>query len=335
MVRRGEVIKMAAIGVVVAVLVTLVAVLIPWLPTSASEQMDRITFVYWFGTIICIGIFALVLAVLVYSVWSFRASPYDESDGPHIHGHTGLEVVWTVVPAILVIALGTVSAVVMAKNNNASDPLNVKVFAQQFAFRFEYPDHGGFKSNELYMPVDRDVKFDLQAADVIHSFWIPEMGQKQDLVPGDPMELVVTPTRTGDFSLICAELCGLGHATMRAAAHVLPQDEFDAWAEEQQGGGAGGAVSGEAVFAEAGCGGCHVFGPAGASGEVGPGLDDLEAAAAEAGQPVEDFVREAIVEPDKTVADGFQPGVMPPSYGESLEAEELDALVEYLIAGQG
>jgi cytochrome c oxidase subunit 2 len=326
---------MVAIGVVSAVAATVVAIFIPWLPTSASKEMDRITFVYWFATIICIGIFALVAAILVYSVWAFRASTYDESDGLHIHGHTGLEVVWTVVPFILVVALGVVSAVVMTKNNNAGDnPLRLKVFAQQFAWRFEYPEQEGIRSYELVLPVDRGVKVELEAADVIHSFWVPELGQKQDLVPGAPQSVVITPTRTGRFRLICTELCGLGHATMRAPVRVVTQAEFDTWVEEQQA-GSGGAADGASVFASAGCGGCHVFAPAGSSGQVGPALDELRAAADKAGRPLEEFVREGIVEPDKVIADGYSAGVMPGTFGESLEAEEIDALVTYLTEAAG
>ena len=90
------------------------AVLIQWLPTSASEEMDRITFVYWFATVICIAIFALVAAVIVYSVRTFRVQPDDDSDGPPIHGHTGLEIVWTLIPALLVTAIAIVSAIVLA-----------------------------------------------------------------------------------------------------------------------------------------------------------------------------------------------------------------------------
>ena len=103
----------------ITILVGLVAVLIPWLPDPASEQMKRIEDVYWFATIICIGIFALVTSVLIYCVMTFRAAPEDESDGPSIHGNTGLEIVWTVVPAILVIAIGVVSAVVLSQNGDA------------------------------------------------------------------------------------------------------------------------------------------------------------------------------------------------------------------------
>jgi cytochrome c oxidase subunit 2 len=322
---------MVAIGVVAAILSTLVAVLIPWLPTSASEEMDRIAFVYWFATVICIGIFVLVSAVIVYSVIAFRAQPEDDTDGPPIHGHTGLEIVWTIVPFVLVVAIGTVSAVVLSQNGNAgSDAMTLKVFAQQFAWRFEYPDQEGIRSNELVLPVDRSIEVELESADVIHSFWIPEMGQKQDAVPGTVQSIVITPTRTGTFTLICTELCGLGHPTMRAPVRVVTQPEFDTWVAERQSGGGGEQDEGAQVFATAGCGGCHVFEPAGSTGEIGPALDDLAAGAERTGQPLDKFVRESIVDPDADVAPGYSSGVMPPTFGESLSESELDALVDYL-----
>jgi len=226
-IRRGALLKMLGIAVVAAVIASLVAVLIRWLPESASEEMDRITFVFWFATIISIGIFALVAAVIIEAVWAFRVQPDDDTDGPPIHGNTRLEIAWTIVPAILVIAIGVVSAVVLSKNADAgANPLRVKVFAQQFAWRFEYP--GNVRSDELVLPLHRHVKFEMTSADVIHSFWIPQMGQKQDVVPGIETEIVVTPTRTGSFSLICTELCGLGHATMRApvARLLAPSSAF-------------------------------------------------------------------------------------------------------------
>ena len=325
---------MAGIGIVVAILVTLVAVLIPWLPTSASEEMDRIEFVYWFATVICVAIFALVMAVIIYSMMAFRAPPEDESDGPSIHGHTGLEIAWTVVPAILVIAVGVVSAVVLSQNGNAgTNPLTIKVFAQQFAWRFEYPDDKGVKSYELVMPVDRGIKFEMQSADVIHSFWIPEMGQKQDLVPGITTHLVVTPKRIGAFTLVCTELCGLGHATMRGPVRVLSQQDFAAWLKEQQVGGSKGDP-GAAVFASAGCGGCHAFSPAGTNGAIGPNLDNVAADAKKAGEDPAAYVKESIVDPDKILAPGYAAGVMPGSYGDSLSAKEIGALVKYLAAAK-
>jgi len=348
--------KMVVIAALAALIGGLVAVLIPWLPDSASEQMDRIAFTYWFATVICSGIFALVAGVIVYAVWTFRVQPDDDTDGPPIHGHTGLEVAWTVVPAVLVIAIGVVSAVVLSKNADAgSDPLEVQVFAQQFAWRFVYEGDGGeVRSNELVMPLDRAVEFEMQSADVIHSLWIPEMGQKQDVVPGVTTEIVITPTRTGRFTLICTELCGLGHSTMRAPVRVLPQADFDAWLAKQAeqgaggGGGSGGTGGGDGsggggdgsaggvqelgatTFASAGCGGCHAFSKAGTDAQIGPSLDDLGAAAEEAGMSVPDFVRQSIVDPDAVIAPDYQPGVMPKDFAESLSPEELDALVAYV-----
>src|SRR4051812_49740483 len=115
--------------------------------------MERIEDVYWFATIICIGIYALVMSVLIYCVMTFRAAPEDESDGPSIHGHTGLEIIWTVVPAILVVAIGVVSAVVLSQNGNAgTNPLTVNVFAQQFSWRFQDPSPHKLKTDQLVPP---------------------------------------------------------------------------------------------------------------------------------------------------------------------------------------
>jgi cytochrome c oxidase subunit II len=334
-VRRGAIVRISLLAIVAAGIAALVAILIPWLPDPASKQMERIEFAYWFATVISIGIFAVVMAVLLYSVFAFRAPPEDDSDGPSIHGNTNLEIIWTLVPAVLVIAIGILSAVVLSQNGNAgSNPMTVKVFAQQFAWRFEYPDEENLKSDELVMPLDRTIQFEMTAADVIHSFWIPAMGQKQDVVPGVETRLVVTPTRTGSFTLVCTELCGLGHALMRAPARVLSQADFAAWvAKKQEGGGAGGDDPGKAVFASAGCSGCHAFTPAGSSGAVGPNLDNVAADAKAAGEDPAAFVRESIVDPDKAITKGYQPGVMPKTYGDSLSAEEIDALVSYLTAG--
>jgi cytochrome c oxidase subunit 2 len=366
--RRSAIVKMLGIAVVAAVITTAIAYFIRWLPTSASEEMDRITFTYWFATVICIAIFSLVIAVIVYCVIAFRAQPDDDTDGPPIHGNTRLEVIWTVVPAILVIAIGVVSAVVLSKNADAgANPLRIKVFAQQFAWRFVYP--GNVRSDELVMPLHRHVKFDMTSADVIHSLWIPQMGQKQDVVPGIQTEIVITPTRTGTFTLICTELCGLGHATMRAPVRVLEPAAFQTWLSKQRasaggggagGGGAGGTTGGATTggettggettggettggsttnpdeelgaktFASAGCGACHAFEKAGTDAQVGPSLDDLTAAAQKAGESVPDYVRQSIEEPNAVVVEGYQPGVMPQNFKDSLSSEEIDALVAYV-----
>jgi len=333
-VRRGAIVRITLIGVVVAILTSLVAILIPWLPDPASKQMDRIEFAYWFATVICIGIFAVVMGVLLYSIFAFRVAPDDDSDGPSIHGNTNLEIAWTVVPAVLVIAIGVLSAVILSQNGNAgTNPMTIKVIAQQFTWRFEYPDSKGLKSNELVMPIDRNITFKLETLDVIHSFWIPQMGQKQDIVPGIDTHIVVTPTREGTFTLICTELCGLGHATMRAPVRVVSQQAYDAWVKKQQSGDSGGGSDGKAVFTSAGCGACHAFTPAGTTAAVGPNLDNVAADAKKAGQDPAAYVKESILNPNKVVAPGYKPDVMPGNFGDSLSAQQVDALVAYLTAG--
>jgi cytochrome c oxidase subunit 2 len=330
-VRRGSIVRLTIYGVLAGIVASVVAVLVPWLPTSASEEMDRIEFTFWFTTVICIAVFAVVAAVIVYSVLNFRAQPEDESDGPPIHGHTGLEIVWTTIPAVLVTAISIVSAVVLAQNDDAGpDPLRISVTAQQFAWRFEYPGDDKVVSGELVLPVNRAVKLTLHSLDVIHAFWVPEFGQKSDAVPGIETTLVITPTRVGEYAVVCTELCGLGHPTMRAPVRVVEQAEYEEYLAAEASGGAAEETSGEAIFATAGCGGCHAFAPAGTDSQVGPGLDEVDPR----GQPLEEFLLESIVDPNAVLAPGYQPDVMPSTYESSLSEEQLDALVQYLVEGQ-
>jgi cytochrome c oxidase subunit II len=344
-VRRGSVVQLVLLGMLFGAGAAAVALLIPWLPHSASKQADRIDFVFWFVTVISIAIFALVAAVIVYSLLKFRARDDDDSDGPPVHGHTGLEIAWTAVPAVLVTAIAIVSAVVLAQNGHfpsasasggKPDPMKslvVDVTAQQFAWLFTYPGFGDATSSTLRLPLRVPVQLRLEAKDVIHSFWVPEFGQKQDAVPGLTTKLVITPTRLGTFPVICTELCGLGHALMRSEAIVMSTEKFAAWAKQQQGGGqaggGGGGPSGKQLFASNGCDGCHTFKPAGASGTVGPDLDKLPQLARQAGQPLEQFIRESIVKPDAYIAPGYQKGVMPGTFG-SLPSSQIDALVKFL-----
>ena len=232
---RKGIVQLVAIGVVIGVAVALVAVLFQWLPESASEEFDRIQDIYWFATWMSVVIFAVVAAVVVYSVWKWRVPPDDDAEGPPIHGHTGLEIAWTAVPAILVIALGIVSAIVLSRNAEEKEgALEVRALGQQFAWTFEYPELGDFETGELVLPVGRQAQFTMESVDVIHSFWVPNLGQKMDAVPGIETEIFVTPKRTGEFAVVCTELCGLGHATMRAKARVVTPAEFDQWIEEQR-----------------------------------------------------------------------------------------------------
>jgi cytochrome c oxidase subunit 2 len=326
-VRRGSIFQLLGIAAIAAVITTLVAVLVPWLPNPASEEAKRIHFVYWFTTAICIGVFSAVAAVMTYSVIKFRARPDDDSDGAPIHGHTKLEMIWTAIPAVLVTAISILSAIVLAQNSRTgSHPLVVKVNAVQFAWKFTYPN--GKSYGYLTLPKGRHVKLDITANDVIHSFWSPELSQKQDAVPGEHTSLVVTPSRTGTFPVICTELCGLGHALMRSHVTIIEAPKFDAWLKS--GGQAAAGPPGLAVFQENGCGGCHTLkGVPGATGTVGPDLDNLKKAAATAKQPLAAFIKESIVKPGAYIAPGYS-NAMPPTFGTSIPADKLDQLVQYL-----
>jgi cytochrome c oxidase subunit 2 len=179
------------------------------------------------------------------------------------------------------------------------------------------------------------VQLRIGAVDVIHAFWVPEFGQKQDALPGQVNNLKITPTKLGEFPVICTELCGLGHAVMRTSAVVMQPAAFQAWIRRQQraivGGGEG---AGKAVFANNGCGSCHVFTPAGSTGKIGPDLDKLPEQAERAGKPLEEFVRESIVDPNVYIEQGFNPNIMPSTY-KTMPKQQLDALVEFLVEGKG
>jgi cytochrome c oxidase subunit 2 len=233
-VRKGSIVHLILFALVASAAGLALALAPGWLPKSASDEAGRIDFVFWFVTGICIFIFAIVAAVLGYSVLKFRAKPDDDSDGPPVHGHTGLEIAWTAVPAVLVTAIAIVCAIVLAKDDAAgANPLRVEVTAQQFFWSFTYPGYENKKSDVLRLPVDRSVVLRMTAKDVIHSFWVPEFRQKQDLVPGIHPTLHITPNKMGTYTLICTELCGLGHALMRSRVVVMEPNAFEQWARKK------------------------------------------------------------------------------------------------------
>jgi cytochrome c oxidase subunit II len=334
-VRRGALIRVVAIGIVVGLVTTAIAYFVPWLPEQGSEQADDYDFVFWFVTAICLAIFALVAAVSIYSVWKFRAKPDDDSDGPPIHGHTGLEITWTAIPFVLVTAIAIVSTIALVRTERLPDDhMTVNVLAQQFTWQFTYPDTE-LSSATLRLPLGVPVELKMTSRDVIHSFFIPEFRMKRDVLPGEETRLVMTPSKLGEFSLACYELCGLGHWGMRNRVLVMQPAAFDAWVARQRRAAQGPpGERGKAVFEEQGCGSCHALADAGATAEVGPSLDNLQDEAARAGQPLEEFIRESIVDPDGYIERGFARGVMPRTYAD-LPDQQLDALVQYLVQQSG
>jgi cytochrome c oxidase subunit II len=335
-VRRGSIVQLVVLGVLIGAGATVLALFVPWLPPVASRERERIDFVFWFTTAICIAIFALVGAAIIYSVVTFRVRPDDDSDGSPIHGHTGLEVVWTAFPAVLVTAISIVSGVVLTQNDHIpKDHLTVDVTAQQFAWSFKYPEYKNLATGDLVLPRGRAVLLRITSLDVIHSFWVPQFGQKQDALPAQVNKLKITPTKDGSYPVICTELCGLGHAVMRTRAVVMEPADFDKWIKEQQKKiQTGGAGAGLAVYSNNGCGGCHTFKPAKSTGKIGPDLDKLSDEARKANRgSLEEFVTESITDPNAYIEPGFNANVMPTTF-KTLPKQQLDALVAFLV-GKG
>jgi cytochrome c oxidase subunit 2 len=233
--RKGSIVALLGIGVVAGGVATAIALVPTWLPVRASREADRIHFVTWFVIVICIVIFSIVAAVMIYAVIRFRVRDDDEEDGPPIHGNTGLEITWTAIPFVLVTAIAIVSAIVLSRNDaQAENTLRVNVVAQQFEFTFSYPDARNATSPVLRLPEGRSVELYMRSLDVIHSVFVPQFSQKEDIVPGLVTQLHITPTRVGTFPLECTELCGLGHSLMRSETIVMKPAAFNAWLKQQK-----------------------------------------------------------------------------------------------------
>jgi cytochrome c oxidase subunit II len=237
-VRNRPILQMVVIGVIACAIGIPVALAIPWFPSDASKQAHNIRTLYDVLLIASVPVFVLVETVVLFSVWKFRMRPgQEEMDGPPIHGNTRLEVVWTAVPAMLIVALCTYAYTVLRSNEDSkSNEMTVNVTARQFAFEFSYPTSGGKQvvSPILYLPEGRPVVFKLRALDVIHSFFVPNFSEKLDAVPGITTTLRVTPNRLGSYPVECTELCGAGHSLMRASAVVLTPAHFQAWLSSQK-----------------------------------------------------------------------------------------------------
>jgi cytochrome c oxidase subunit II len=242
-VTRSTLVKIIAAIAVLTVVTAVPMTQIHWNGTEASTQADDIDTLLNVMIILSCFVFSIVLVMLGYCVWKYRAKPGDESDGEPIHGNTKLEITWTVIPTVIVLFGAIYSWIVLGDiESQAADGMHIDVTAQQYEWTFNYPQGNGkvVSSKVLVVPVDRQLDLKLTALDVLHSFWVPEWRIKRDLVPKGPGgndvddTVVVTPDRVGTYNVVCTELCGYGHATMRALVKVVPQDDFDKWLSHQQ-----------------------------------------------------------------------------------------------------
>jgi cytochrome c oxidase subunit II len=375
--RNRPLVQMLVIGVIATAIGIPIALVIPWFPTDASRQASNVRTLYDVLLIASVPIFVLVETVVIFSVWKFRMRPGEElKDGPPIHGNTRLEVVWTAVPAILIVSLVTYAYTVLRSNEDSKKgEMTVNVTERQFAFEFSYPQASGktVVSPVLYLPKGEPAVFKLRSLDVIHSFFVPNFSQKLDAVPGITTTVRVTPTRLGAYPAECTELCGAGHSLMRAGVEVVTPQAFQTWLQSQRantpppvgvpppsaaqpgvpgGGGAPTSTStapstsaatpaaGKAVFTGVGgCNACHTLAAAGATGTVGPDLDqrlrsDCSTASSKQirGATLSQCITTAITKPYAYLPSGYRAGVMPATFAQTLTPTQIQSLVSFLAS---
>lgn len=303
-----------------------------FLPEAASAQAQPIDSLLKLEFKIIAFLFALIIGLMVYSVVFFRRKKGDTEDAVHVTGNNTIELIWGIIPLGTVIFLAMLGSNTLAQTQKAEPkPLEVEVTGQQWSWRFEYPEFN-LITTELTLPVDRQVLFKLSAVDVIHSFYVPEFRVKQDLVPGAVKELLVTPTETGEFNLICAEMCGTSHAYMTSPISVVPQEEFDGWVTEQlKSVSEDPVVRGQVWMTQYGCVACHSVD---GTPKVGPsffGLFGREETFEDGSTLIADeaYIFESIRQPALKIVQGF-PNAMPAEVAKDISDEQIADMIEYI-----
>ena len=288
-----------------------------------ADQLWDVTFA------IAVAIFFIVELLLVFTIIKFRAKPGREAK--QFHGNTKVEVVLTVIPALILatLAVPTVQTI-FDLSSRPDDAFDIKVTARQFWWEYEYKDSGVITANEMHIPIDTPVYLTLQGEDVIHSFWVPKLAGKQDVVPGRTNQLTIQADEPGRYQGQCTEYCGLSHANMKLVVYAHTQADFDQWVADQQEDAAAPSDSlaseGESLFLEGECINCHAVQGTDAQSRVGPDLTHFASRETFAGAMFEnntENLRAWLADPP-----AVKPGAKMPDYG--LSSEEIDALVAYL-----
>ncbi len=303
------------------------------LPTLASEEGAYVDQLFSMYAFVIAFFFALIVVIMLYSAVVFRRKKGDDEPGANVHGNSALEIVWTVIPLGIVLFFAGVGAVFLGDVMEAeADEMVVKVTAAQWAWRFDYPEYG-VSSSELILPKDRQVLFEFESPDVIHSFWVPEFRLKQDIVPGITTSLRLKPTLAGNYTVRCAELCGLNHDYMLAPVTVMESADFDSWVTAQ-------SVldillpeeRGMRLAELNGCVACHT---ADGSSSVGPtwlGLFGSEDLLADGSTIIVDeaYLLKSILDPNSQIVEGFLADLMPKVYEDTFSQAEIEDLIAYI-----
>jgi cytochrome c oxidase subunit 2 len=303
------------------------------LPAEASAQAETIDWLLNIELIAISFLFSIIVVPLIYSLVVFRRKPGEEGEGEDISGNTKIEIIWTLIPLLIVLGLAYLGAWSLGDALKV-DPqaMVVEVTAFQWGWKFYYPEYG-LTTTELHIPVDKQILFEMESQDVIHSFWVPEFRLKQDVVPGRTTEVRITPIEQGNFTLRCAELCGTSHSYMNAPVVVVSADEFENWAQEQialipEDTGPN-ADRGEILANQNGCVACHSWDGSVLVGPTWKGLFGSEVELADGTTVVadEEYIKESILEPNAKIVAGFPQNAMP-QY--TLSDGEVADLIEFI-----
>jgi cytochrome c oxidase subunit II len=246
----------------------------------ATEQARTIVNLSYINYAICLAFFLTVTGLITYAAIKFRHREGD-ADPPQHEGNLKLEITWTVIPALLFLLLGVLTGTVM---HDVNPPVgkrkpDVIVNAHQFWWEYRYPKTGVVTANELYLPEGADLMLEIRAQDVIHSFWVPNFGEKMDAIPGHPNDLFLKPIRSGLFLGQCSEYCGAQHGLMRIMVNVVPPKDFDKWQQSQlivpTDPTDKAAQNGKQLFMSKTCVQCHAINGTEATARVAPDLTHI------------------------------------------------------------
>ncbi len=284
--------------------------------------------------IIATAVFVVVEGLILISAFRFRRRAKDTSEPTQVHGNTKAEIAWTILPALIVVTLFVMALQTQqtldAKPAAAAEQMTVKVIGHQFWWEYQYPDLGITTATDLVIPTGKVVNLELSSVDVIHSFWIPQLNGKTDAFPNHVNFTWIQANTPGFYYGQCAELCGAGHANMRAVVIAKAPEEFDQWVRGQQAGPAEPADAlaqqGKLIFSTGACIGCHTINGTAANGKTGPNLTHVASRTAVAGgilNNTEGNLRRWLSNPP-----GVKPGSIMPNL--NLTRTEIDALTAYL-----
>jgi cytochrome c oxidase subunit 2 len=299
--------------------------------TPADTIFDLSMFVVW----VSVAIFVVVFSLLVYVIVKFRKRAVDNGREPaQIYGSTQVELAWTVIPVLIVAVLFLASARVIVSVQNAPRPpgaLQVTVIGHQYWWEYRYPDLKVVTANELHVPVSDPAQptptfLTLLSADTDHSFWVPRLAGKTDLIPNHPNSMWIDPHETGLYLGQCSQYCGVQHAKMLLRVYVQTRDEFDRWIRQQSQPASDAVSEGRRVFEATACVNCHTVAGTVAKGRFGPDLTHLMSRETIASGIVPNTLqnlRRWIKNPDD-----FKPKCLMPAMG--LNDAQLDAVTAYM-----